>query len=274
MNKGYYYLIFILSGLLLVSAGFILGFLGYDWIKVIPISMGTTVISIVLVNFLWERSGGEPILKSLDILKRSSQIVSDSIETGLYKIYHNRRDIDYNLLNAEMGKANEAFILSLVFKVAQSLQLRESILKCVENGGTVRILISAPTIRTRGAQKAQVPLPLRLRQYAEQDLRNNRMPAEINDTIDYLRDIKKEVTDRFPSKTDNFEYSLLSTHVIYSSIIGIDQKIILTSYCNKQQGLGSPTMLIEKTNSPRSFYQIYKEEFEYLWKKAKSSTKV
>ena len=94
------------------------------------------------------------------------------------------------------------------------------------------------------------------------------MEREIRDTISFLDDTINDIQKDAPNKAKNFQYKLLSTHVIYCSIMGIDQRIYLTNYLNKYQGKSSPTMIIEKTNNERSLYEVYKKEFEYLWKKA------
>ena len=266
-SEKIYYVIFLLSGLLLLSVGIIfVGLLKNQVISYIFLSLGTTIIAVILVNFLWEKSGGEPVLKSLEILEKSSKIINDSTNTGVYRIFHNRRTIRYDIINEEISTAKEVFIVSLIFRVAQSPHLEESILKCIKNDGIVRILISSPEITKDG--KSQKPLPLEVRQYAEKDLVRDRMLAEIEDTVEYLKDVKEKIQNCTPNNAKNFQYKLLSTHTMYCSIMGIDQRIYLTNYLNKYQGLSSPTMIIEKTDSKQSLYKIYKEEFDYLWKKA------
>jgi len=265
VNRKQHGLIFLLSGTVLILLGVIVNQSGYEAYSSIPTSLGTTVISIVLVSYLWERTGGEPILRSLEILKQSSQIVSDSMDTGLYKLYSNRRNINYEDINAEISKAKEVFIVSMVLKVVLSVQLKKSFLHCIKNGGKVRILISAPF--TNEAGTLVVPPPVRLRQHAEHDLSNNRIPAEIKDAVDFLDEIKQQVALEFPERVDNFEYKVISTHVIYFSMTAIDHVIRVTHYCNKHQGLDCPTLVIQKTTSPKDLFQFYSDEFEYLWKK-------
>lgn len=263
-SKRYYFQMFLLSGSVLILAGIIFYQLQCQIASNLLFSLGTTIIAVVLVNFLWEKSGGEPILKSLAILKKSSEIINDSLETGVHKILH-KRELDYDSINKEICTAKEVFIASLVFRAAQSLELRDSIIKCIKNNGTVRILIPAPEITKEG--KSQKPLPLELREHAEKDF-IDRIGVEIRDTIAFLDDTINNIQNDAPNKAKNFQYKLLSTHVMYCSIMGIDQRIYLTNYLNKYQGKSSPTMIIEKTNNERSLYEVYKKEFEYLWKKA------
>jgi len=268
-SKRYYFQMFLLSGSILILAGIIFYQLQCQIASNLLLSLGTTAIAVVLVTILWEHSGGEPFIKKLDNLEKSNEIISDSIATGVYRIFHNRmvlfNEKTYSIINSEISNAKEVFILSLVFNVTQSKELQKNILNCIKNDGVVRILISAPEITEKGESKK--PLPLELRQHAEKD-DTGKMKAEIRYTIKYLEDIKKGIQNDTPNNAQNFQYKLLSTHVMYCSIIGIDQKMYLTNYLNKYQGLSSPTMIIEKTNDKRSLYEVYKEQFEYLWKKA------
>ena len=113
---------------------------------------------------------------------------------------------------------------------------------------------------------------MKIRQKAEKDLTDNRMVAEIKSTIEFLEDTKNRIKTEIPSCVNNFQYNLLSAYTIYCAITGVDGKIYLTNYLNKRQGLESPTLIIEKTSSNRSLYAIYKEEFEFLWKKSQESS--
>ena len=69
-SKRYYFQMFLLSGSVLILAGIIFYQIECQIASNLLFSLGTTIIAVVLVNFLWEKSGGEPILKSLAILKK------------------------------------------------------------------------------------------------------------------------------------------------------------------------------------------------------------
>lgn len=266
MNKTIYIILFLLSGTLLVLLGIICEPTGYDVLSPVPISVGTTVISIVLVNFLWERSGGEPILKTLETLRESSQLVNDSIETGVRKLHRNRRAISYPDLNNQIANAQSVAIMSLVLKVALSLNFKRSLKKCVGEGGRVRILVSSPTSSDSGLDEISVPLKLRM--VAEKDTENQRIPAEINDTLSFLKEIGEEILAEGVAEGAVFQVKMLATHAMYFSTMQIDDALTATHYSNKHQGIESPTVLARRTEGPRSLFGFYSEEFDHLWKKA------
>ena len=270
MNRQVVYrTIFSLTGALFIATGVIAQLLGSQFASLILASIGTTIISIVLVNFLWEQSGGEPVLRALEMLRSSSQIVNDSMDTGIFNLYEHRRAIDYQKLNSKIADARNVFVLSLVFKVTQSLQIKQSIIKCVGSGGRVRIVVSDPGGREMEHGDTDVPAPLRLRMIAEKDTENHRMSAEIVDTLDFLMDLKSDLSEREGAqKAARFEVRVLSSHVIYFSLLGIDEEVLVTTYSNKHRGLDSPTMTVRRTSSPRALYGFYRDEFDYLWRKA------
>jgi hypothetical protein len=169
-------------------------------------------------------------------------IASDGPATGVRGIFRNRLalDLNHNALNEKINSANVVNIASLVFNVQQSRDLKKSLELCVRRGGRVRILLSDlyPAKISGGqisnsSKSAKILWPLRLRQYAEKDLDHKRLPTELRDMMQ------------------------------------IDTTMIVTFYCNKQQGNGSPTLRLERTSDERCLFVLFEEEFNYLWETAK-----
>ncbi len=260
-----YYLLFLLSGALFVAVGVSFNLAGYGRILYpLLLNIGATVISVICVKYLWEKSGGEPVLESLDILKRLSHLVDDSAETGLRRLYASRRDIEYDELNEQISKAQDVAIMSLVLKIQHSFRLKDSIIRCIKGGGHIRILVSDPSSDSPELN------PLKLRQYAQKDLEHNAMPAEIMSTLDFLRDTRSELSKEAGDLDKRLQYKTLPSNVMYFSLMAIDDTMVVTSYCNKRRGQDCPTMLIDKTSSARSLYVHYKGEFEHLWRRGRS----
>ncbi len=264
-KRSIHYTVFLLSGTLAASLGVILDQQEFDPESQILLNIGATIISVVCVTYLWEKSGGEPVRESLEILKRTSRLVSDGIETGLRRLYPSRQHIEYDELNERISKAREVQIMSLVLKVQQSANLKSSIMRCIKGGGNIRILVSDPISSSRNDLN-----PLKLRQHAQNDLEHQAIPAEIKTTLDYFRKIEAELSEEAADIGQRLQVKLLSRYVMYFSLTAIDDIMVVTSYCNKHRGHDCPTMLVDKTSNSRSLYDHFKEEFEYLWRRGVS----
>ena len=269
MRKYSYGFLFFVSGAFLLAVGVILHLYKHQLACAVLLSLGTTVIAVVVVNFLWSKSGGEPVQRIMEDMRGASELFSDAFETGLRRVHQVRR-IDYEEQHRLISTAKSVSILSLIFKVAQSQELKRSLRKCVENGGRIRILLSRPNIDIENKDK--VPSPFRLRQYAEGDFGIDRMHRELQDTLNFLRTIENDIKTDSPEKAHCFEYKVLSKYAIYFSMTCIDDRLQVSHYSNKRRGVDSPTMLIEKVASSRSLFNVYMEEFEYLWDKAELVT--
>jgi hypothetical protein len=205
-------------------------------------------------------------------------IASDGPATGVRGIFRNRLalDLNHNALNEKINSANVVNIASLVFNVQQSRDLKKSLELCVRRGGRVRILLSDlyPAKISGGqisnsSKSAKILWPLRLRQYAEKDLDHNRLPTELRAALSFLADLREDLYKQSEQSIERFEVRLLSRYVMYMYMMQIDTTMIVTFYCNKQQGNGSPTLRLERTSDERCLFVLFEEEFNYLWETAK-----
>ena len=73
-------------------------------------------------------------------------------------------------------------------------------------------------------------------------------------------------------KSNSFEVRLLTHYAIYWSILQVDETMLLTMYCNKERGNGSPTLRLSRGKGDRCLFRVVEGEFEYLWKKARPLT--
>ncbi len=269
MQKYSFGVLFLICGAFLIAVGVILHLYEHPLACAVLLSIGSTIVAVVMVNFLWSKSGGEPVQRIIEEMRGASELFSDAFETGLRRVHHVRR-VDYEEQHRLISTAKSVSILSLIFKVAESQELKRSFRKCVKNGGRIRILLSKPYMDIECIDK--VPSPFRLRQYAEGDFGIDRMHREIKDTLKFLGIIKNNVKTDNPEKAHCFEYRVISKYAIYFSMTCIDDRLRVSHYSNKSRGVDSPTMLIEKVASPRSLLNVYMEEFEYLWDKAELVT--
>ena len=260
MRKYSYGFLFIISGAFFLAVGIILHHNEYQLACTFLLSIGATVIAVVLVNFLWSKSGGEPLQQIIEEMRGASELFSDALETGLRRVQP-IRSINYQEQHNLVSTAKSVSILSLIFNVVRSRELKKSLKRCVENGGRIRILLLSPNTNDN------TPSPLKLRQYAESDF-TNRIPNQVQDTLEFLRTIKKDIKINKSGKEAYFEFKVISNYVIYYSMTCIDDRVQVSHYSNNRRGVDSPTMLIENVASPNSLYKVYMEEFEYLWDKA------
>jgi len=265
MKNPSYSFIFVLSGALLISIGTILSLNAVPIASGIFWGLGTSTIAVVIINFLWFKSGGEPVQNSLNELLNTSKLFSDGIETGIRRVYPTR-SINYEHQHKLISNAKDVSIMSLVFKVAQSQELKKSFKDCIRNNGNIRILISDPELNS---SNNDIPSPFFLRQFAEGDTKIHSMHSDLLVTIKYLNEIRNDIELAFPDRVDQFEFRILPKYVMYFSMTQIDNHINISHYTNKRRGVDAPTFSIDSVDHPKSLFKVYSSEFEYLWKKAK-----
>lgn len=259
--------LFLLLGVSLLSSGLIvqenISLQDLPWSSLL-ISLGASLIAVMISTVIWSLVGGHPIEKEISNFVSKSKLLSCGVETGLKDLLSRRKALTYDDINQRIQKAKVVEIVSLVFKVQQSEDLKKSLKECVENGGSVRIIVSDPC--NAGADQADAMDPLAIREFAEGDKKRGRMRAEIEETLHYLSDINEDLGCRqLPSK---IKVKRASNHVLYSSIIRVDDLMWVSHYSNKRRGVDSPTLVIHQSGTDMCLHKFYSDEFQYLWKES------
>jgi hypothetical protein len=269
VSKALSVLLFFLAGALCIALGFLAYGADHQMLAAVAVSLGATIVAVVVVNYLWAQVGGDPLLHAVHEMREATAIVGDALGTGLRRVYTNRRQVNYDEEHRLIEVAKEVFFLSLVFQIRPNDDLKRSLLTCVRRGGHVRILVSDPD--TGIDVDDEYPSALRVRQYAEDDTEEDRMRTSIHDTLRYLTALKADLAEEGGDVAERFEFRVLARLTIYCQLTGIDDRLQVAHYCNKRRGVDSPTFVLEKAGD-RSLYAVYREEFEYLWKKAAETT--
>jgi hypothetical protein len=137
-------------------------------------------------------------------------------EMGLEKIYETRKEISVKDMHSELKNASNVFIVSRYLQAFANDNAQDAIEKCLRNNGIVKIIIYSPIGR-----HLEVEL--------ERDFTTQTAKSKICHTIKHLRKFKEDLPDEL---TKNFQYKFLENHIIYTSIIGISNKIYATNYLN------------------------------------------
>lgn len=256
-NKKRNIIIGLVGFLLLIIAGFLKGdnistrmFL-YD----ICLNSSFILITVVVLSFIWDLLGGEPIENLLNMLWKSVTLLKNSKETGLCDIYTNSGEI-FNKSAIAFWKTGKKNINIMDYSMAFPLmvpEFEETIRKLLKKGTRIRILTmdySNPHFLSIIDPHLKTHSPEMLIQYISSSERLFEKLAEEKILYNYKGTI---------------EFCKVKDGLILSLITNADSKMMVIPYmytCNTQD---NPLLIIEGENS--SLYQKYISEFNELWKR-------
>lgn len=219
-----------------------------------------SILILIVLTFL----AGHHLLRTFKIEKMYKQIekMCDAVRTftsktellermGLINIIPKRREILVKELNDEASKAAKLFVLSRYFQAFERKNVREATRQCLNNEGTVQIIIYAPEGH-------------HLKVEIESDITSDEASHRISETLRRLRSFKQELP---ADAQERFQYKLLKNYVIYANIFGMPNKIYATIYLNNLKGEECPTIVCRSIDS-NDLYSMYSEEFRRMWRVA------
>jgi hypothetical protein len=262
--------IFLLIGALLLLTAFLLQRDGF--FSSILSNVAIVVLTVVILNFLWNLLGGEPIANSLeqltgslqhsfqrvdDKLQQSFQIIQDSHLTGLVAISTNgtltRTQWLERLRNAQQCIDLMGYTL---LRWGKTPRFSEEVLKLVQRDVKIRVLIMDET--------------------------NSHFDCFINEdiagsTIDQTRkqlEVAQKVFEGLQQKVQaanhanllgSFELRTVKKGLITCNICRTDTQMAVVNYLYWQQTTNSPLMLLQQNNDQVNLFQMYQDEFDQLW---------
>jgi hypothetical protein len=262
--------IFLLFGALLLLCAFLLQ--ANSFVSSALFNAAFVVLAVVILNFLWDLLGGEPISNALeqltgslqhsfqrvdDKLQQSFQIIQDSHSTGLVAISTNgkltRTQWLEKLRNTQQCIDLMGYTLLMWGKTPR---FSEEVLKLVQRDVKIRILIMDETNRHFDC-------------FINEDIAGT--------TIDQTRkqlEVARKVFEGLQQKvqaTNNtnslgsFELRTVKKGLITCNICRTDTQIAVVNYLYWQQTTNSPLLLLQQTNDQMSLFQAYQDEFDQLW---------
>ncbi len=262
--------IFLLIGALLLLIAFLLQRDGF--FSSILFNMAFVVLTVVILNFLWNLLGGEPVVNSLeqltgslqhsfqrvdDKLQQSFQIIQDSHLTGLIAISTNgtltRTQWLERLRNAQQCIDLMGYTL---LRWGKTPRFSEEVLKLVQRDVKIRVLIMDET--------------------------NSHFDCFINEdiagsTIDQTRQqlvVAQKVFESLQHKIQaanyanslgSFELRTVKKGLITCNVCRTDTQMTVVNYLYWQQTTNSPLMLLQQNSDQVNLFQVYQDEFDQLW---------
>lgn len=209
------------------------------------------------IGYLREKMGILEIEKMHKQINNISNFIDSFNDTrylrermGILEFASTRSQVPIEEMHNELQNAENAFVISRYFKAFANTTVQRTLRRCLENGGTVQILVY-------GLDGKQLEVAI------EPDITRTEAQSQVSQTLRRLENFKNTLpTDQ----QDRFQYKILEDHIIYAHIIGTSKKIFATTYLNNLTGDECPTFICIPTQYDESLHRKFYDEFQNLWK--------
>lgn len=113
MNLRSPYVIFVSFSVILLISAIELEQQGYSFGSQVLINLGTSVMVVVIVEWLWKNLGGDPLIQAITEFKRLNILVREAEAFGIKRIYIRRGDIDFNQLLFDIKNAHKIDLMGV-----------------------------------------------------------------------------------------------------------------------------------------------------------------
>ena len=261
-------IIFLLIGALLIVISFLLA-TGEQpsekikfWSSAIQ-NIAFIILTIVIVDFLWQVVGGEPVSETIKTLGRTLSemrnavmLLQDSKETGLHRIFSvsgafgSHREWMSRLKDSK----NNVDLMGYTLHVwTRGQDFEQQIITIVRAGVKVRILIMDETNPNLGSL-------MNLDQIAS---------ISLNSVIEEIKVAKrtfKSIADAVQGtiSAGSFEFRVLKKGLVVTQVCRTDSHLTAVQYLYSVVASRSP--LIEVRSTESELFKMYMNEFESLWR--------
>src|SRR6185503_10059094 len=221
------------------------------------------ILTIVIVDFLWQVVGGEPVSETIKTLGRTLSemrnavmLLQDSKETGLHRIFSvsgafgSHREWMSRLKDSK----NNVDLMGYTLHVwTRGQDFEQQIITIVRAGVKVRILIMDETNPNLGSL-------MNLDQIAS---------ISLNSVIEEIKVAKrtfKSIADAVQGtiSAGSFEFRVLKKGLVVTQVCRTDSHLTAVQYLYSVVASRSP--LIEVRSTESELFKMYMNEFESLWK--------
>ena len=281
IRKNLPYIIFALVGLILLLSAKVIQNDAF-WSSLL-LNLGIVVIAVTVVELLWKFVGGNPLLEAIKLLQISTSLLKDIDGSGIVRIYSERKEWESNLKDflPYVASAREVDLMGNILrnnwtsnqKFMDILQSKTQQKEC-----KFRFLLLDPE---EIDEKSNI-----LKQRSKDEARWNKddekekaykvsydhMKTDIKYSLYQFETVKSELNEK---NNQYLEIKVVNQSNIYCNIIRADDKMIVAKYLLSVRG--SDALTIEIYGRDTSFYKIFSNEFESMWKRGvdwRPSTKV
>lgn len=223
----------------------------------IALNIGVTVLAVSIIDWLWRRTGGDPLMNAIDELRDATTLLADLRDTGLKRLFVSREQANLRkkVTRDKIAQASKVDMLGIVLRSGWMSEpgFQTLLSKRAKTGETsFRIMILDPD--------AEVT---KQREREEDRKASQRISRTANETLSILHGIKQQLPQ---DKQDHIEIKVIDETNIYCSIIRVDELMLVTNYLMHLSGGNSETMEIEGDGS--TLFELYENEFETMWSRA------
>jgi len=220
----------------------------------ITLNIGISVIAVSIVDWIWRRIGGDPLMNAIMELRSATTLLADLNETGIKRVFVKREESSERkrLLMEKMKISNEVDMMGISLRSgwSSSPDFQEILKKRAGTGMTkFRIMVMDPD-KPVTAQRA----------LEEDGQESNRIADNSVKTLSTLLAIKKSLS---PIYQDSIKIKVIQETNIYCSVIRADNLMLVTKYLYHLSGTSSETL--EIVGKETSFFKLYEEEFDAMW---------
>lgn len=252
--------IFLSAGGVIVVVSILTSLISGDFWQIvsdISLNIGISVIAVSIVDWIWRRIGGDPLMNAIMELRSATTLLADLNETGIKRVFVKREEASERkrLLMEKMKMASEVDMMGISLRSgwSSSPDFQEILQKRACNGMTkFRIMVMDPD-KPVTAQRA----------LEEDGKKSNRIADNSIKTLSTLLTIKNSLP---PSNQDSIKIKVIQETNIYCSVIRADNIILVTKYLFHLSGTSSET--VEVVGKDTSFFKLYDEEFNAMWNQA------
>jgi hypothetical protein len=220
------------------------------------------ILTVVIVDVLWQVLGGEPISESLRVLgatlaemRSAVLLLQDSKETGLHRMFAvsgawgSHREWMQRLKDSKSSVDLVGYSLHVW---TRGENFEEVVKALVKAGVKVRILIMDDTNPNLGAlvNAAQIA-----------SVSHSAVVEEIKVAKRTFKGIADSFTGTTPS--GSYEFRVLKTGLVVSQICRTDSQLTAVQYLYSVVASRSPLVDVRGTDS--ALFKVYMNEFENLW---------
>ncbi len=270
------YLVFACVGVILILLAAILKTARDSVFADLLLNVGASVTTVVLVEIVWRRYGGDPILSAIGLLRMSLRQLSELDNLGMVAVRPKRDDGVILRWRDGLSRAKQIDLMALTLesefasKPENMTAIRRAV---VGNNCIVRLLTLHPIVD--GTEDGDA----RSRRISEEDLigmgARRRIEASLERTYGQFAGLVAEDGDQNKFARGTIEHRWTSKLTIYANIIRIDDRIWFCNYLASATGSNSPMFEIAArttSGSESPLFQLLEREFEHMWKHAGGGT--
>jgi hypothetical protein len=255
-SETVYDYIFIFAGAATTFLSIILFLLTQQILGNVFLAIGGSLLSVAIVNYLYRKSGGDPILRLYRRLSIALPLLEDQKLLGLLRVFEERRSVDFAQWEGLISNSHEVDVLGNVIR--QNLTANKRFLRTVEDrsakGSTrYRFLCYDPESRV-----------FEQRCLEEEDL-EGRMRADVGFSIRKLCTIRQEL--RRKGMERYLEIRLVDKHVVRAQILRTEKRMLVVFYLSSTRGSDSPAFELDSSGA---LYKSFSREFELMWRDARA----